>query len=157
MRPTQQPPIQWVPGAIPQEVMLQGREADHSFPLSAEVKNGRAISPLTTCFRGILLHYIIKYRHNFTFTLYICYKNRYWEYLHMIKINGEWRKLHSEDRKNWFRARNKVLFQEITVEKSKAYYGIQRLITTLKRSSNVVLSWARWIQSTFSQHNSFLN
>jgi hypothetical protein len=36
-----QPPIQWVPG-----VKLQGREADHSPPSSAEVKNGGAIPSL---------------------------------------------------------------------------------------------------------------
>jgi hypothetical protein len=60
-------------GCIPQEVEMHGREADYSSPFSAEVKNGKAIPPLITCPRGILLHYIIKYRHNynFTFTLYI--------------------------------------------------------------------------------------
>jgi hypothetical protein len=34
-----QPPIQWVPGALSLEVKRQGREADHSPPYSAEVKN----------------------------------------------------------------------------------------------------------------------
>jgi hypothetical protein len=34
-----QPPIQWVPGALSLEVKLPGREADHSPPSSAEVKN----------------------------------------------------------------------------------------------------------------------
>jgi hypothetical protein len=33
-----QPPIQWVPGALSLEVKWQVREADHSPPLSAEVK-----------------------------------------------------------------------------------------------------------------------
>jgi hypothetical protein len=33
-----QPPIQWVPGALSLEVKRQGREADHSPPYSAEVK-----------------------------------------------------------------------------------------------------------------------
>jgi len=33
-----QPPIQWVPGALSLEVKHPGREADHSLPFSAEVK-----------------------------------------------------------------------------------------------------------------------
>jgi hypothetical protein len=33
------PPIQWVPGALPLGVKRPGREADHSPPSSAEVKN----------------------------------------------------------------------------------------------------------------------
>jgi hypothetical protein len=33
------PPIQWVPGALSQRVKRPGREADHSPPYSAEVKN----------------------------------------------------------------------------------------------------------------------
>jgi hypothetical protein len=33
-----QPPIQWVPGALSPEVKRQGRDADHSPPISAEVK-----------------------------------------------------------------------------------------------------------------------
>jgi hypothetical protein len=33
-----QPPIQWVPGALPLGVKRPGREADHSPPSSAEVK-----------------------------------------------------------------------------------------------------------------------
>jgi hypothetical protein len=31
-------PIQWVPGALSQEVKLPGREADHPSPTRAEVK-----------------------------------------------------------------------------------------------------------------------
>jgi hypothetical protein len=34
-----QPPIQWVPGAISVGVQRPGREADHSPPSNAEVKN----------------------------------------------------------------------------------------------------------------------
>jgi hypothetical protein len=34
-----QPPIQWVPGALSLGVKRPGREADHSLPSSAEVKN----------------------------------------------------------------------------------------------------------------------
>jgi hypothetical protein len=37
LEPTQ-PPIQWVPGAISRGVKRPGREADHSHPSSAEVK-----------------------------------------------------------------------------------------------------------------------
>jgi hypothetical protein len=33
-----QPPIQWVPGALSPGVKRSGREADHSPPTSAEVK-----------------------------------------------------------------------------------------------------------------------
>jgi hypothetical protein len=33
-----QPPIQWVPGALSLRVKRPGREADHSLPSSAEVK-----------------------------------------------------------------------------------------------------------------------
>jgi hypothetical protein len=48
-RPTMgltQPPIQWVPWALSPQVKRQGREADHSPPSSAEVKNGGATPPL---------------------------------------------------------------------------------------------------------------
>jgi hypothetical protein len=38
-----QPPTQWIPGAISLEVKRPGREAGHSPPSSAEVKNGGAI------------------------------------------------------------------------------------------------------------------
>jgi hypothetical protein len=41
-----QPPIRRVPGALPQGVKRQGREADHSPPINAEVKNGGVMSPL---------------------------------------------------------------------------------------------------------------
>jgi hypothetical protein len=37
LRPTQ-PPVQWVPGALSLGVKQQGREADHSSPSSAKVK-----------------------------------------------------------------------------------------------------------------------
>jgi hypothetical protein len=40
-----QPPIQWVPGAVFLGVKRPDREADHSPPSSAEVKNGGAIPP----------------------------------------------------------------------------------------------------------------
>jgi hypothetical protein len=34
-----QPPIQWILGALSAGVKRPGREADHSLPFSAEVKN----------------------------------------------------------------------------------------------------------------------
>jgi hypothetical protein len=37
---------QWVPGALSSRIERQVREADHSHPSSAEVKNGGAIPPL---------------------------------------------------------------------------------------------------------------
>jgi hypothetical protein len=37
-----QPPIQWVPGALSLGVKRPGREATHSPPSSAEVKNARS-------------------------------------------------------------------------------------------------------------------
>jgi hypothetical protein len=43
--PTQRP-VQWVPGAVSPGVERQEREADHSPPFSAEVKNDGTISPL---------------------------------------------------------------------------------------------------------------
>jgi hypothetical protein len=45
VRPTQ-PPIQWVPGALSPGVKRQGREADHSPPVSAEVNKIWIIHPL---------------------------------------------------------------------------------------------------------------
>jgi hypothetical protein len=48
-RPTLGPtqlPLQWVPGFYSREVKRPGREADHSPPSSAEVKNSGATHPL---------------------------------------------------------------------------------------------------------------
>jgi hypothetical protein len=42
-----QPPIQSVPGTLSPEVKLPGREADHSPPTSAEVKQRASIHPLS--------------------------------------------------------------------------------------------------------------
>jgi hypothetical protein len=44
LEPTQ-PPIQWVPGALTPGVKRPGREADHSLPTSAEVKNTWGYAP----------------------------------------------------------------------------------------------------------------
>jgi hypothetical protein len=49
-----QPPIKWVPGAVPLEVKRQELEADHSPPSSAEVKNGGDIFPLSVRLHGVV-------------------------------------------------------------------------------------------------------
>jgi hypothetical protein len=53
-----QPPIRWLPGSLSSEVKWQMREADHSPPFSAKVKNGGAIPPLPIWLHGIVLNYI---------------------------------------------------------------------------------------------------
>jgi hypothetical protein len=45
MEPTL-PPVQWVAGVLFPGVKRLGRDADHSTPSNAEVKNGGAIPPL---------------------------------------------------------------------------------------------------------------
>jgi hypothetical protein len=63
------PPIQWVQGALSLEIKLPVREADHSPPSSAEVKECVALylhSPNTPSWLGARL----KHRGNFTFTFY---------------------------------------------------------------------------------------
>jgi hypothetical protein len=49
-----QPPIKWVPGALSLGVKRPGREADHSPPSSAEVKNAwnYTSTPNTSSWRG---------------------------------------------------------------------------------------------------------
>jgi hypothetical protein len=51
-----QPPIQLVPGAVSLGVKGQGREADHTPPSSAEVKNGGVIPPLPISLHGSVLN-----------------------------------------------------------------------------------------------------
>jgi hypothetical protein len=61
-----QPPIQWVPGALSLGVKLPEREADHSPPSSAEIKEWVELylhSPDTPSWRGAQL----KHRDNFAF------------------------------------------------------------------------------------------
>jgi hypothetical protein len=43
------PPIQWVPSALSAGVKRPGREADHSPPTSAEVKNTWIYTPTPPC------------------------------------------------------------------------------------------------------------
>jgi hypothetical protein len=58
-----------VTGALFSGVKRQGREADHSPPSSAEVKNVGVISSLSHMPWWVLLNYIFKYRDNLAFTL----------------------------------------------------------------------------------------
>jgi hypothetical protein len=53
---TTQLPIQLVPWTLSPVVKWRGREADHSPPSSAEVKNGRAVSPLPTRPHGVVFN-----------------------------------------------------------------------------------------------------
>jgi hypothetical protein len=49
-------PIQWIPGALYLGVKLPGREADHSPPSSAEVKNAWSYtSTPPVCLHGVVL------------------------------------------------------------------------------------------------------
>jgi hypothetical protein len=68
-----QPPIQWVPRALFLGVKRPRREADHSPPSSAEVKN--AWSYTSTPQYVFMAWCLVKHRDNFTFTLvyYITY------------------------------------------------------------------------------------
>jgi hypothetical protein len=64
-----QPPIKWVPGAVLLGIKWPGREADHSPPASAEVKE----RPSTPSWRAVQL----KHRDNFMFTLWMPKDSRY--------------------------------------------------------------------------------
>jgi hypothetical protein len=67
-----QPPIQWVPGAPSLGVKRPDREADHSFPSSAEVKECvEHISTPPILLHGVVLSLKKKHRVNFTFYLYL--------------------------------------------------------------------------------------
>jgi hypothetical protein len=63
-----QPPIQWVPGAVPLGLKQLGREADHSPPSSAEVRMRGAIPLLPQYI--FMAWCLVKHRDNFTFTFY---------------------------------------------------------------------------------------
>jgi hypothetical protein len=63
-----QPPIQRVPWTLSRGVRREGREADHSSPSSAEVKN---VWTYTSTPQYVFLAWcLVKYRDNFTFYLY---------------------------------------------------------------------------------------
>jgi hypothetical protein len=63
-----QPPIQWVPGALSSGTKRTGREADHSPPSSAEVKNTLSYTPTTTPQYAFMVWDFVKQRDDFTFT-----------------------------------------------------------------------------------------
>jgi hypothetical protein len=72
-----QPPIQWVPGSLSLGVKRPGREADHSPPSSADVKDWVELhihSPNTPSWRGAQL----KHRDKFTFYLLHSFCNLLW-------------------------------------------------------------------------------
>jgi len=68
LRPTQ-PLIQLVPGALSLGIKRLGREADHSLPSSAKVKNAwiYTSTPQYVC----MVWCLAKPRDNFTFTFYL--------------------------------------------------------------------------------------
>jgi hypothetical protein len=73
LRPTQ-PPIQWVPAVLSMEIKRPGREADHSPPSSAEVKEWVELylhSPNTPSWRGAQLKHRDNFTLPFTFTFYV--------------------------------------------------------------------------------------
>jgi hypothetical protein len=69
--PTQSP-IQLVPGAVSLRVKWLGREADHSPPSSAEVKNAWSYTPLPQYI--FMAWCLVKHRDSFTFYIYVIMK-----------------------------------------------------------------------------------
>jgi len=65
LRPTQ-PPILWVPGAIPPGVKWLGNEAHNSPPSGAQVKN--AWTYTSTPLYVFMAWCLVKHNYNFTFT-----------------------------------------------------------------------------------------
>jgi hypothetical protein len=62
-----QPPIQWVSGALSLGVKRPEREADHSLPSSAKVKNAWSYTSIP---RYVFMVWcLVKHRDNFTYTL----------------------------------------------------------------------------------------
>jgi hypothetical protein len=57
-----QPPIQWVPSALSSRLKRPGREADHSPPTSAEVKENVGL-----CIHSPIRPHGVVHRNNFTF------------------------------------------------------------------------------------------
>jgi hypothetical protein len=65
-----QPPIQWVPRILSPGVKRLERETDCLLLSTAEVKNGEIYLHYPITLHGTVFNYIIKYRDNFTFTIY---------------------------------------------------------------------------------------
>jgi hypothetical protein len=83
-----QPPIQWVPGALSLGVKRPGREADHSPPFSAEVKNEWSY---TSTPQYVLTAWcLVKHRDNFTFSTYYYYYYYYCYYYYNTLWNNGW-------------------------------------------------------------------
>jgi hypothetical protein len=78
-----QPPIQWVPGTLSLGIKRPGREADHSPPSSAEVKN--AWSCTSTPQYAFMPWCLVKYRDNFTFYLILYCTRRNFIYTPLLK------------------------------------------------------------------------
>jgi hypothetical protein len=72
-----QPPLQWIPGALSLGIKGPGREADHSPPSNAEVKN--AWSYTSTPQYVFMAWCLVNHRDNFTFLHLIL--------VHMYKYN----------------------------------------------------------------------
>jgi hypothetical protein len=70
LEPTQ-PPVQWVPGSLSLELKWPEREADHSPPSSAEVKN--AWSYISIPQYVFMAWCLVKYRDNFTYVEATCH------------------------------------------------------------------------------------
>jgi hypothetical protein len=51
-----QPPIQWIPEAVSSGVKRQGREADHTPPSGAEVKNVELYLHSPVCLHNIYIY-----------------------------------------------------------------------------------------------------
>jgi hypothetical protein len=62
-----QPPIQWVPGTLSLGIKRPGREADHSPPFSAEVKNAWSYTSTPQYF--FMTYCLLKHRDNFIYTI----------------------------------------------------------------------------------------
>jgi hypothetical protein len=64
-----QPPIQWVPGIIPPYIKRPGREADHSPPSSAKIKNAWSYTSTPQYASLAWCSVNKKHRDNFIFTI----------------------------------------------------------------------------------------
>jgi hypothetical protein len=65
------PLIQWIPVALYPGLKRQWREADHSPPSSAKVKNAWRYT--STSQYVFMVWFLVKHRGNFTFTVLICF------------------------------------------------------------------------------------
>jgi hypothetical protein len=75
LRPTQ-PHIQWVPGTFPVGKARQGRDADHSLPSSAEVKNEQELASPSWCLQSIAgqLNFALRLLFSWNNVIAICFQ-----------------------------------------------------------------------------------